>query len=72
MVGQPKTKLKDKNGNEIMIIRVKVFKNGPSKVCERLSSTNFTWSILEYFVPYEMVVTTRFLVIGITEIAKIR
>ena len=35
----------------------KVFKNGPSKICgkqpfERLSYTNFTWSILEYFVPY--------------------
>ena len=26
----------------------KVFKNGP-----RLSSINFTWSILEYFVPHE-------------------
>ena len=30
----------------------KVFKNGPSKICDRQSSTNFTWSILEYFVPY--------------------
>ena len=46
----------------------KVFKNGPSKVCERhplktlkvygfqilqrMSFTSFTWSILEYFVPY--------------------
>ena len=39
-----------------------VFKNGPSKnlwktafkksEVIRLSSTNFTWSILEYFVPY--------------------
>ena len=52
------------------IIWNKVFKNGPSEICERqplknlkgyglpifqifkrLSSTNFTWSILEYFVP---------------------
>ena len=47
--------------------RVKVFKNGPSKICgrqslrnlkwlwcaeaQRLSSTNFTWSILEYLHP---------------------
>ena len=46
----------------------KVFKNGPSEICgrkplknlkrygllkQRLSSTNFTRSILEYFVPYE-------------------
>ena len=31
----------------------KVFKNRPSKICERQSLKNFTWSILEYFVPYE-------------------
>ena len=36
----------------------KVFKNGPSKICGRqplknVSSTNFTWSILEYFVSYK-------------------
>ena len=43
----------------------KVFKKGPSKICGRqplknfknlvclrLSSTNLTWSILEYFAPY--------------------
>ena len=30
---------------------VKVFKNVPSKIFERLPFTNFTWSILEYFVP---------------------
>ena len=31
----------------------KAFKNGPSETCGRqLSSTNFTWSILEYFVPF--------------------
>ena len=45
----------------------KVFKNGPSKICERqplknlkgygrLSSTNFVWSILEYFVPYFLLI----------------
>ena len=28
----------------------KVFKNGPSKIFERLSSTSFPFSILEYFV----------------------
>ena len=44
----------------------KVFKNGPSKICgrqplkkislqifKRLSSTNFTWSVLEYFFPFD-------------------
>ena len=30
----------------------KLFKNGSSKKFLRLSSTNFTWSIFEYFVPY--------------------
>ena len=30
----------------------KVFKNGPSKIFQRLSSTNITWSTLEYFVSY--------------------
>ena len=29
----------------------KVFKNGPSKICGRHSSS-FTWSILEYLDPY--------------------
>ena len=29
----------------------KVFKNEPSKIFQRLSSTNFTWSILEYLNP---------------------
>ena len=32
----------------------KVFKNGPSKFFYRLSSTNFTWSILEYPAPYNV------------------
>ena len=31
--------------------RVKVFENGPSKICGRQRLKNFTWSILEYFVP---------------------
>ena len=30
----------------------KVFQNGPSKICGRQPLENFTWSILEYFVPY--------------------
>ena len=29
----------------------KVFKNGPSEICWRQPLKNFTWSILEYFVP---------------------
>ena len=51
--------------NSIIDIWGKVFKNGPSKICgrhplkkfkeygllSRLSPTNFTWSILEYFEP---------------------
>ena len=35
------------------IIWDKVFKNGPNEIFQRLSSTNFTWSITEYFVSYE-------------------
>ena len=39
-----------------MIIWDRVFKNGPTKICGwqplRLSSTNFTWSILKYFVKF--------------------
>ena len=31
----------------------KVFKNRPSKICGRQPLKNFTWSILEYFVPYK-------------------
>ena len=31
--------------------REKLFKNGPSKICERQPLKNFTWSIFEYFVP---------------------
>ena len=33
------------------IIWGKVFKNGPSKIRERQTLKNFTWSFLEYFVP---------------------
>ena len=36
---------------EYINIWEKVFMNGPKKIFWRLSSTNFTWSILEYFVP---------------------
>ena len=36
----------------INIIWVQIFKNGSSKIFQRLSSTNITWSILEYFVPF--------------------
>ena len=34
------------------IIWGKVFKNGPSKIFQKLPSTHFTWSIIEYFVPF--------------------
>ena len=30
-----------------------IFKNGPNKDFKRLSTTNFTWSILEYFILFE-------------------
>ena len=30
----------------------KVFKNGPSKICRRRSLKNFTWFVLDYFVPF--------------------
>ena len=32
-----------------------VFKNGPSKICGRVSLKNFTWFILEYLDPYTTV-----------------
>ena len=32
----------------------KVFESGPIETFERLSSTNFTWFILEYFGPYTL------------------
>ena len=30
----------------------KLFKNGPSKICGRQPLKSFTWSILEYIVPF--------------------
>ena len=33
------------------------FKNAPNKICGRQPLKNFTWSILEYFVPYTHIVT---------------
>ena len=30
----------------------------PSKICGRQSVKNFTWSILEYFVPYIFLLTS--------------
>ena len=41
----------------------KVFKNGPSKICERQPVKNFTWSILEYFVPVILPSTESFLLV---------
>ena len=34
-------------------IWVKLFKNGPSKICGRQPLKNFTWYILEYLDPYD-------------------
>ena len=36
----------------------KVFKNGSSKICGRQPLKSFTWSVLEYFVPYMIYVYT--------------
>ena len=38
----------------------RVFKNGPSKICGRQPLKIFTWSILEYFVPFVTGVITVF------------
>ena len=35
-----------------ILIWVKVFKNGPNKICGRQPLQNFTWSIPEYYEPY--------------------
>ena len=35
----------------------KIFKNGPSKICERQPFKNFSWSILEYFAPHVIKIT---------------
>ena len=37
-----------------MIIWEKVFKNGPSETCGRQPLKDFTCTILEYFVPYNI------------------
>ena len=36
-----------------LTFEIKKFKDGPSKTFYRLSSTNFTWSTLEYFLPFK-------------------
>ena len=36
----------------------KVLKNGPSKILGEQPVKYFTWSILEYFVPYKYFITT--------------
>ena len=33
---------------------------GQSKICERQPLKNFTWSILEYFIPYKSLNKIRF------------
>ena len=38
---------------------VKVFKNGPSKICGRQPLKKFTWSILEYLDPNVCLVHLR-------------
>ena len=35
------------------IIKDKVFKNGPGEICGRQPLKDFTWAILDYFVPLE-------------------
>ena len=35
--------------------------NAPSKIFQRLSSKNITWSILEYFVPYKTFVECSYM-----------
>ena len=37
----------------VFIICVKVFKSWPSKIFQRLPSTNFSWSTFEYFDTYQ-------------------
>ena len=39
--------------DDLISIWVKVFKNGPSKICGRQTLKNFNWSILEYFDPFK-------------------
>ena len=45
-------------GNQIKDEKIEVdlgqiSKNEPSKIVQKLAFTNFTWSILEYFVPFD-------------------
>ena len=42
------------NNKRVIIDWDKVSKNGPSKTCGRQLLKNFTWSILEYFVPINL------------------
>ena len=75
------------NSNMLHITWDKVFKNRPSKICGRqllnylkslrifwrLSSTNFTWSTLEYFVPHAFPCTSslkRCLWVGISSVSE--
>ena len=44
---------KHDSANLVRFIWDKVFKSGPSKTCGRQPLKKFTWSILEYFVPYK-------------------
>ena len=44
----------DQNAKELVMNKWdEVLKSGPSEIFSRLSSTNFTWAILEYLVPNE-------------------
>ena len=38
--------------NQKSIVWVKVFKNGPGKICGRRSIKNLNWFIIEYFDPF--------------------
>ena len=46
---------------QIMIIAT-ICGSRPSKICKRLRSTNFTWSILEYLDPYDIQLYFHFFV----------
>ena len=52
---------------------VKVFKNGPSKICERQPLKNFTYSILKYLDPTDMLCKSMnfFYIIGTLEVNRI-
>ena len=38
---------------------VNVFKNRPGKVCGRQTLKSFTWSILEYLYPNDMIILDK-------------